>query len=221
MRTTLALLLLAVALAGCAPAAELPATTAEPTATPIDTPPTATAAPTEVPPTATPTEIPATPTPVPLSALDLEPVMLEANAALPPPLLADFIHDAPTHIRQDVLGDLPAPDNYIMQELYHPESEIGGAVIVYVYDDLPDVRSAYMDVSGQLDGMGYDLGVSNPDGVGERATMEELNDRVYLVFPRCHALVFVWATGARPFDVLAYGEELDAALGPLVCPALP
>jgi hypothetical protein len=148
--------------------------------------------------------------------------MLAAADLVPPPLLPDFIRDTPDHVRQDVLGDLPAPVAYIRHEFYHDTADFtGGAAFVYVYDDLPDVRSAYLDVSGQLDGMGYDLGVSNPDGVGERATMEELNDRVYLVFPRCHALVFVWATGARPFDVLAYGEELDAALGPLVCPALP
>lgn len=226
MRSLLAALvvLTALLLAACAPSGEairaaVEATAAamptdEPTATvpPSPTPttePTAAPSPTDEP-TAEPTATAEPPT--------LEEIILDANDALPPPLLPDFTHDEPPYIRQDVLGELDPAPGYIMQELYHPDNDFtGGAVAVYLYDGTHPVGGAWNHVTGQLDGMGYDLGVSYPEGVGERAKMQELQESIYLAFTRCRAFVFLWTVGARPFDVVNYAATLDELMGPAAC----
>jgi len=218
----LAVLVLLAALVACAPSeadiaaaveatvAAAPTATAEPTAIPTVEPTVEATATAEPEPTAEPTIEVALPT--------LGEIIAAAADTIPPPLLADFVRDAPTHIREDVLGGLDEPADYVMQELYSPERDgTWGAAIIYLYDDGDAARRAYGATARQLDGMGYDLGVSNPNGVGERATMEDLDGRIYLAFARCNGFVFIWTTDARPFDVLAYATRIDELLAPTAC----
>jgi hypothetical protein len=200
------------AIAETVAAAPIPTNTPSPTETAIPIPPTptntATAQPTE---TTTPE-----PNPVLLSEIDLESIVLAGNEFLPPPLLQDFIeHELTT--RQDILGELARPDNFIMQRLYNEDQWTGGAVLIFVYEDLDNVREAYARASMQLDGLGYDLGISYYDDIGERAKMEEYETRNYLIFPRCHAFVFIWTQGAREFDIVNYAKALDGLLQPVIC----
>ena len=232
MRRLILLVVVVLALAGCAPSEEaireaIEATAAaEPTDTPAPTDeptPEATAEPTDEPAptveaTAAPTETAAVPTAAAPDAEALAPLLV-VEGDLPEHLAADFVYERLTS-QQSRLEGLPRPAAFVTQEFFNTEVDRrGGAVIVYVYDDAGAASQAYQATAVQLDGL-MGTGVSYPGDTGERAKLEDPGgvDK-HLVFLRCNAFVYVWMATERDFDIVTYAQRLDERLGPVVCPA--
>ena len=234
MRRLILLVVVVLALAGCAPSedairAAIEATAAaEPTDEPAAVPteePTATAEPSPEP-TAVPTDEPeptvaASPTPKVAALPDAEALapLLVVDGDLPEHLAADFTYERLTS-QQERLAGLPRPATFVTQEFYNTEDERrGGAVIVYVYDDAAAAARAYQATAVKLDGLAG-TGVSYPGDTGERAKLEDPGGAMlHLVFLRCNAFVYTWMTTERDFDIVTYAQRLDERLGPVVCPA--
>lgn len=217
--------ILAALLTACSPSEEAVQTVigetavAAPTSAPAITEAATPISPTDTPrPTEAVTETP-TATALSLTAIDLKSIVLANNENLTPPLQPDFV-DHELTMRQDYLGELARPDNFISQKFYNSDRDsTGGAIIIFVYEDKELVDAAYGIVAPQLDGLGVGVGISYYDDVGEKAKLEEIEANSILIFQRCHAFAFIWMQDTREFDIVNYAKELDARLASVVCSA--
>jgi hypothetical protein len=148
--------------------------------------------------------------------VDLEPFLL-LEGDLPRHLLPDFVSNKLSESTQRLrLGRLPEPVNFISRKFWNDDrGSIGGAVIIYLYDDLDTVNDVFQEIQPELDGF-RGLGVSFPE-VGEQAKAEFDSPQRHLIFTRCNAFVYIWMIDAREYAIVTYAQKIDARITPLVC----
>lgn len=152
-------------------------------------------------------------TAVPLTALDLEPLLIQPGD-LPAGVVGSQVKDkAPP-----VFKDVPPPMKAIDQRFGLADGAIIGGVTVLLYDSPADLEKAYAVV---VKGMGSSAYPSTE--VGDKTRIGGLTVRTQRIaevtFVRCHALVSVSlsATPQPDDDTLTYAKRLDKRLTPLVC----
>jgi hypothetical protein len=150
---------------------------------------------------------------VPLTALDLESLLIQPGD-LPAGVVGSQVKDkAPP-----VFKDVPLPVKAIDQRFGLADGAIIGGVTVLLYDSPTDLEKAYAVV---IKGMGSSAYPSTE--VGDKARIGGLTARTQRIaevsFVRCHALVSVSLseTPQPDDDTLTYAKRLDRRLTPLVC----
>jgi hypothetical protein len=150
---------------------------------------------------------------VPLTALDLESLLIQPGD-LPAGVIGSQVKDkAPP-----VFKDAPLPVKAIDQRFGLADGVTIGGVTVLLYDSPADLEKAYAVVIG---GMGSSAYPSTE--VGDKARIGGLTARTQRIaevsFVRCHALVSVSLseTPQPDDDTLTYAQRLDKRLMPLVC----
>lgn len=145
------------------------------------------------------------PTAVPLSAVDLEPLLIQSGD-LPSGLGAAQVSDTPPKM----FASLPKAIRAIDQRIQRAGATAGG-ITVLLYDDPTPGYQALIATMGATDAV----------AVGEQSRITRASDLLPgfdVALVRCHAVVYVRMTGdVSAENVLAYAKRLDARLSNAVC----
>jgi hypothetical protein len=117
------------------------------------------------------------------------------------------------------LGHVPLGANFINLNFHNDNSGYtGGAVMIYVYDDVDTAKDVYQTTSRVVEdhhnllGM---LGFEPP--VGAEAVGGSDTPQKHLTFRRCRAVVYIWMVRVTEDQIVAYAQRLDGRLAGLVC----
>lgn len=167
--------------------------------------------------TALPTETPV-PTLIPFAELDIEALLFQEGD-----LPAEYKMGQITNDLIKDLRNLPKASQ-IIQVTISEGSFLSDGAIALLYDDLSDVEKAYSEAEkaiqreeGSFEKIS-DIGEKGALVIGPMSVLFATRTN-YLVFVRCHAVVYIQLFGSYSSRsiILNYGERIDKRLQAVVC----
>lgn len=153
------------------------------------------------------------PTAIPLSAIDLEPLLIQSGD-LPAGITGAQVRDTPPKM----FDGMPKAAKAIYQQFARGTDQIGG-VSVFLYEKDTDRDQGYgfilggMNTAQVTEGVGEQAVIAGPSK--ETAAVLNFSD---LLLRRCRAIAHIRMTGKDTAEaVTAYAKRLDTRLSEVVC----